>query len=227
LLTRKAQNYRMRACRLLTGLLLSLAAPLSACETALLLAIDVSNSVDEAEYRLQIDGLADALSDPEVADIIVGSQAALLVMQWSGTDRQEISLPWTRLTTPAAVAEFALATRLVPRAFRLSDTAPAEAMRFALDQFADVGDCERHVIDVSGDGTPNAGGDTRLAQREAERQGVTINGIAIESMGLAITGFYRRGIATTDGFVMTARGHREYPQAIREKLIRELARIVG
>jgi Ca-activated chloride channel family protein len=217
----------MRALLIGTIILLGQAGPAPACETALLLAIDVSNSVDEAEYRLQIDGLADALSDPEVVDIFVDTKATLLVMQWSGTDRQEISLPWTELTTRAAVADFALAARLVPRAFRLSDTAPAEAIRFGLAQFADVPGCERRVIDVSGDGTPNAGDDTRAVQAEAERQGVTVNGIAIESMGLAITGFYRSGIITTDGFVITARGHREYPRAIREKLIRELARVVG
>lgn len=211
----------------LTALLWTVVSPVMACETALILAIDVSNSVDEAEYRLQIDGLADALSDPAVVDIIVDTRATLLVMQWSGADRQEVSLPWTELTTRRAVADFALATRLVPRAFRLSDTAPAEAIRFALARFADVEGCARHVIDVSGDGTPNAGDDTRAVQAEAERQGVTINGIAIESMGLAITGFYRSGIITTDGFVITARGHRDYPAAIRVKLIRELARVVG
>lgn len=83
------------------------------------------------------------------------------------------------------------------------------------------------MIDVSGDGTQNAGDDTRAVQTEAERQGVTINGIASESVGLAITGFYQRGIITTDGFVITARSHREYPRAIREKLIRELARVIG
>ncbi len=201
--------------------------PAVACDTALLLAIDVSNSVDEGEYRLQIDGLADALADPAVIDAILDGQSVLSVMQWSGIDEQVMSFPWTTFADRAAVADFALAVRLTPRAFRLSDTAPAEAVLFALTQFATALDCGRDVIDVSGDGTPNSGSDTRPATNAAERQGVTINGIAIESMGMAITGFYQRGLITTDGFVITARGHRDYPQAIKAKLIRELSRVMG
>jgi Ca-activated chloride channel family protein len=96
-----------------------------------------------------------------------------------------------------------------------------------MDMFKGAPACKRNVIDVSGDGTPNAGSDTRIARNLAERQGITINGIAIESMGLAITGFFRRAIITRDGFVITARTHREYPDAIRRKIIRELSRVLG
>ena len=80
---------------------------------------------------------------------------------------------------------------------------------------------------VSGDGTPNGGSDTRAARNAAERAGVTINGIAIESMGLAITNFFRGAVITRNGFVMTARTHREYPQTIRAKILREISRILG
>jgi Ca-activated chloride channel homolog len=98
-------------------------------------------------------------------------------------------------------------------AFVLSDTAPGEAIHFALPLFDLVPDCKIRVIDVSGDGTPNSGSDTRSAHNLAERNGVTINGIAIESLGLAIINFYRGAIITRDGFVITARTHREYPAA--------------
>ncbi|WP_235866783.1 DUF1194 domain-containing protein [Salibaculum griseiflavum] len=198
-----------------------------ACETALLLTIDVSNSIDVAEYRLQVDGLADALLDAEITDVIVQGQSALAVVQWSGVDRQELSIPWTQLRSRTDVQTFAAQARAMPRAFVLSDTAPAEALDFALRQFADAPACDRRVIDVSGDGTPNSGSDPRPMVRAAERAGVTVNGIAIESMGLAITNFYRREIITRDGFVITARQHRDYPRAIREKLLRELSRILG
>ncbi|HKL69308.1 DUF1194 domain-containing protein [Salibaculum sp.] len=211
----------------LVSLFLCLAQPLSACETALMLTMDVSNSIDVAEYRLQVDGLADALLDREVMDVIVRGQSALAVMQWSGEGRQAVSIPWTRLRSRTDVRAFAAQARAMPRAFVLSDTAPGEALTFALRQFDSAPLCERRVIDVSGDGTPNAGGDTRPAVRAAERAGVTINGIAIESMGLAITNFYRGAVITRDGFVITARRHRDYPRAIREKLLRELSRILG
>ena len=203
------------------------AGPLPACQTALILAIDVSNSVDDAEYRLQVDGLYAALLAPEVTEALLRDQVALLVYQWSGRDRQVITQPWARMTDLAAVGDFALSVRGTERQIEMSDTAPAEAIMFALDQFAAVADCHRRVIDVSGDGTPNAGGDVRGARALAQSMGVTINGIAIESLGLAITGFYSRDVITTDGFVMTARTHREYPEAIRAKLIRELASPVG
>lgn len=210
-----------------TSLLIAFAQPIWACETALLLTIDVSNSIDVAEYRLQVDGLADALLDAEITDVIVRGQSALAVVQWSGVDRQELSIPWTRLRSRADVRTFAAQARAMPRAFVLSDTAPAEALDFALRQFADAPNCDRRVIDVSGDGTPNSGSAPRPMVRAAERAGITINGIAIESMGLAITNFYRREIITRDGFVITARQHRDYPRAIREKLLRELSRILG
>lgn len=201
--------------------------PASACDTALLLAMDVSNSVDVGEYRLQVDGLADALRDPEIAEKLVRGQMALAVVQWSGFDRQVMSLPWTRMRTALDVARFADQSRELPRAFILSNTAPAEALAFSLVQFRDVPDCKRKVIDVSGDGTPNAGSEVGPLRQRAERMGVTINGLAIESLGIAITNFYRRQLITRDGFVITARGHRDYPRAIRLKILREITKVLG
>lgn len=215
---------------LLRAALLALALPFGsarACETALLLAIDVSNSIDVAEYRLQTDGLADALRDPEIIDALVQGQVALAVVQWSGVDRQELTIPWERMTSPTDVELFSNRARVMPRAFVMSDTAPAEAITFSISQFDSVRDCRRHIIDVSGDGTANAGADVRRLRTEAERRGITINGIAIESMGLAITGFFQRAIITRDGFVITARGYRDYPDAIRTKILREVSRIFG
>ncbi|SEW12068.1 Ca-activated chloride channel family protein [Cognatiyoonia koreensis] len=209
---------------LVSGLI---AGPIAACDTALALTIDVSNSVDPGEYRLQVDGMADALQDPQIVDVMVQGEVAITVIQWSGVDRQTVSIPWTRIRTALDAEALATQARLVERAFVLSDTAPAEAIFYALEQFDDVPDCERHVIDVSGDGTPNSGSDVRVARAAAERAGVTINGIAIESMGLAITGFYNSSLVTRNGFVITARTHREYPEAIRMKLLRELARVFG
>lgn len=201
--------------------------PASACETALMLTIDVSNSVDPAEYRLQQEGLADALTDPDIIDALVRGRSAVAVVQWSGVDRQAVSIPWTRITAPADVARLENMARRMARAFVLSDTAPAEAVLFSLRNFGPVMDCARRVIDVSGDGTPNSGGDIGAARRQAERDGITINAIAIELMGVAITNFYREQVITRDGFVVTARMHRDYPRAIRVKILRELARVIG
>jgi Ca-activated chloride channel family protein len=198
-----------------------------ACETALLLAIDVSNSVDPGEYRLQVDGTADALLDPEVREAILLGEVMLSVVQWSGETDQELSIPWTTLRTEADIAAFSEQVRNMRRAFIQSNTAPGDAIRFALAQMGQVVHCTRRIIDISGDGAQNAGSGTPAARREAERLGVTINGIAIESIGVSITQFYLRSVVTRHGFVVTARRHIDYPRAIREKIKRELARVTG
>lgn len=208
-------------------LCLCLAQPAQACRTALILTMDVSQSVDRGEYRLQIDGLAAALRDPEVAEILVRDQVALSVIQWSGVDAQEVSLDWTQMVSPSHVQLFASAVERLPRAFVMSNTAPAEALRYALRHFDSGPNCARQVIDMSGDGTPNAGGEVRQMRRTAERSGITVNGLAIEGLGRAITNFYQRNVITADGFVETARGHRDYARAIRRKILREISSVFG
>ncbi len=197
------------------------------CDTALVLAIDVSNSVDPAEYRLQVDGLADALADPDIVAAALSGQVALTVLQWSAANQQAVTSSWTRIHSRDDLDSFAAQVRATPRAYTLGGTAPAEAINAALHLFEDVPDCRRKVIDVSGDGTPNDGDDVGPGRQLAEKKGVTINGIAIESLGLAISQFYARNLVTRDGFVITARAHRDYPRAIRIKILRELSRVVG
>jgi Ca-activated chloride channel family protein len=97
----------------------------------------------------------------------------------------------------------------------------------ALLHFDSGPDCARRVIDMSGDGTPNAGGDIGRFRRTAERSGVTVNGLAIEGLGRAITNYYQRNVITADGFVETARGHRDYARAIRRKILREISTVFG
>lgn len=206
---------------------LCLSQPAQACRTALILAMDVSQSVDPGEYRIQIDGLAAALRDPEIAEILVRDQVALSVIQWSGVDAQEVSLDWTQMFSPSHVQIFAAAVERLPRAFVMSNTAPAEALGMALRHFDTSPDCDRRIIDMSGDGTPNAGAEVSRVRRAAERAGVTVNGLAIEGLGRAITNFYQRHVITADGFVETARGHRDYARAIRRKILREISSVFG
>ena len=205
------------------------ASPALACETALLLSIDVSGSIDSGDYRLQTEGLTAALADPEVAEALVRGQVALAVVQWSGPSQQALVLPWQRMLDPGAVARFADSTASMPRAFKGSDTAVGEAIRFALSQFAPVADCQRRVIDISGDGQENAGFTDAKARSEAVAGGVTINAIAIEEAGQAIpiTSYYRGWVITPGGFVMTARGLQDYAETLRLKLLRELQDPVG
>ena len=216
---------------MLRALILALltALPARACETALLLAIDVSGSIDAADYRLQADGLATALTDPAVTEALVTGQVALAVLQWSGAGQQELTLPWQRMLDESAVTAFAARAAAMPRAFRGSDTAVGEAITAALAQFAAVPDCRRQVIDISGDGQENAGFTDARARAAAVVQGTMINAIAIEDPGPAfpITTYYRNRILTPGGFVVTARGLGDYAETLRLKLLRELAKPIG
>ena len=200
--------------------------PAQACSVALLLAIDVSNSIDPGEYRLQVDGLAEALRDPEVRDAMIANEVAVAVMQWSGRDRQEIVFPWARMRTEADVAALGDRAAQMPRAFVMSDTAVGEMMRFAMSQFDDVGDCDKRVVDVSGDGTDNAGTDPAAARVEAEALGVQFNALAIEGIGISISNFYARHVITRGGFVMTATGHSTYGETLKRKIRREVSRVM-
>lgn len=197
-----------------------------ACQTALLLAFDVSNSIDAREYRIQTHGLADALADPEIVESLVLGQVALSVVQWSGAGQHTVSLPWSRMFSPADIAAFATRVRDMKRVFHMSDTGVGDVIRFSLEQFADVPDCNRRVIDVSGDGPDNAGTLPSDARFLAERRGVQVNALAIEGMGLSVTNFYRRKVITRDGFVMTARGHKAYAKTLRNKIRRETSQVM-
>jgi len=203
------------------------AAPARGCDVALMLAVDVSGSIDSGEYRIQMDGTADALTDPAVAEAIVTGGIAIAMVQWSAGGMQALVLDWQR---PASLAEVrALATRLraIPRAFAGADTAVGEAIGFAAGQFGRVMECRRRVIDISGDGAQNAGLPLAGFRNAALRAGIEINAIAIESIGLSITEYYRRFVIGPGGFVMTARGHVDYPETIRRKILREIGQPLG
>jgi Ca-activated chloride channel family protein len=203
--------------------------PSLACETALLLSIDVSGSIDAGDYRLQTEGLAAALTDPEVAEALVKGQVALATVQWSGVDQQALVLPWQRMLSDPDVTRFAARAAAIPRAFSGSDTAVGQGLRFATAQFATVPDCRRKVIDISGDGQENAGFTDAKARSEALDAGLVINAIAIEEPGPAfpITSYFRNWIITPGGFVVSARGLQDYAETLRLKLLRELTKPIG
>lgn len=214
----------------LAALIIALATlPLRACETALLLAVDISGSIDAGEYAIQMQGLEIALNDPDVTAALVQGQVALAVVHWSGVGRQALVMPWQRMLTTSQVAAFARRAGSVPRAFNASDTAVGEAIGFSAAQFAAVRDCRRHVIDISGDGPENAGFTVIRERATALAQGIEINAIAIEEFGSAssVTNFYRRWVIGPTGFVVTARSVADYPATLRIKLLRELTRPVS
>ena len=212
-------------CVWMTLLACAFAGPALSCETALVLAVDVSGSISDNEYVLQINGIANALGDPDIVGALVEGQDALAIVQWSGDDLQTIALTWQRLTTADQVEAVAALIRALPRPWNTS-TSIGEAIRVSLAQFAEVPECHRHVIDVSGDGTENDGMTLPAARGEAEAAGVIVNGLAIEVGGgvSALTDYYRENVITPEGFVMTAKGIGDFPRVIHDKLLRELTK---
>lgn len=196
-----------------------------ACELALLLAVDVSGSIDAGEFSFQVQGLADGLEDGAVADALIQGQVALGVVQWSGAGEHEVSIAWRRMLSPRHVAAFASDVRDLRRRWSDSKTAIGDLLAFSGTLFDTVPDCRRKVVDISGDGQINAGEPTALARRALIAQGITINGIAIDRVGFSIARYFRTDIiGGQDAFVMPSRGYSDYPRSIREKLFREVIR---
>ena len=192
------------------------------CGLALILAVDVSGSVDRTEYRIQMEGLAAALRDGTVTDALVDQRAQVTLVQWSGTSRQEQTVPWTQMNRPDDVAQLADAVSDAPRRWRNYSTALGEALILSAGAFDAVPDCARRIVDVSGDGLSNEGAPPGAVHPMLKRRGVTVNALVIETDETDLTGyFYENVITGTGAFVVTAKGFEDYPAQIRRKLRRE------
>lgn len=206
------------------SLCLTATAPL-ACELALVLAVDVSGSVDRQEYDLQMQGLAAALRDGTVVDALLGQEAMVTLIQWTGSSRQRQTVPWTQIRTDADVAALAHRIENDPRVWRNYSTAIGEALIAAERSFADVPHCKRRVIDVSGDGISNEGVVPKARHPFLAEMNVTVNALAIETDDSDLTGWFYENLIRGEGaFVMTADGFTDYPEQIKRKLQRETAR---
>lgn len=208
---------------------LILAAPAaSACDIALMLAVDVSGSVDAREFRIQMDGLAAALTDRNVMAALVASEAEVALMQWTGTGRQSVVVNWTKITRADDVGAFAFQVSTAPRLWRDFSTAIGEAMTLAIPYFAVVDDCERFVIDISGDGISNEGAAPRDVWPALAAAGVTVNALVIEDTGFGLTDWFEANVITGAGaFAVTANSFDDYPEQIIRKLYRELTQPIA
>lgn len=194
------------------------------CETALLLAADVSGSVDAGEYQLQAEGLARALRAPQIREILIADQVALSLIHWSGPDQQAVVIDWVVIRNAAMAELFAARAEGAPRHFAASGTALGAALQAAGAQFARAPSCRRRVLDLSGDGMSNEGPAVGPARRALIAAGIEINALAIEEIGDAISAYYRAQLISRGGFVQKVQGFSDFARAIRLKLLRELTR---
>jgi Ca-activated chloride channel family protein len=213
----------MSLLRKITAALWVAAVPVQACDLALLLAVDVSGSVDGEEYRVQMDGLATALRDPVISEALVQAQAQLSLVQWTGTSRQSVTIPWTGIDGFAALERFAVAVESDPRVWRHYSTAIGEVLSVAVDLFAPVMHCHRRMIDLSGDGPSNEGISPTGVHARLRDAGIVVNALAIEESEPDLTAYFFENVIRGEGaFVVTAPGFADYPDRIRKKLLREV-----
>ncbi len=194
-----------------------------ACDIALALAVDISGSVDQEEFRLQMDGLADALRDGTVADALVRAQAQVMLVQWTGDHRQMVAVGWSKIRRFEDAVAFARKVEAAPRNRRNYSTAIGAALEFTVSQFHGVDECKRRVIDVSGDGSSNEGVEPASLRSQLWRDGFTVNALVIEGSEADLTAyFWENVIAGENAFVMTANGFEDYAERIKLKLLREV-----
>lgn len=201
-------------------------APALACALELILAVDISGSIDRDEFTLQTEGMAAAFEDPKLAEAIAHQDGGIVVTltQWSGATRQRQVTGWFHLTTPDTLGTFAQAIRNGGRQWRNYSTAIGEALAHAHK----VGEsapktCKRRVIDVSGDGVNNEGRDPRAVARALSAQGYTINALVIRGDSPDPVKYYRTHvIAGVGAFIEVAQNFEDYPRAILRKLLKEI-----
>nr|WP_254899135.1 DUF1194 domain-containing protein [Thalassococcus arenae] len=217
----------------MAGLLaLGLAGPAdAACRQALALGLDVSGSVDSLEYRLQADGLAAALENPDVQAALFsmpGAPVVLAVYEWSGPEAQRLLVGWTEIAGPEALAAVTARLRAADRGIGAFSTAIGSAKAFGAALLAERRDCWKRTLDLSGDGKSNTG----PRPQDVRPGGITVNGLVIgqpetggrEPPGVAELGAYFRAyvLEGDDAFLEIALGFEDFEAAMTRKLLREL-----
>ena len=196
------------------------------CRLALALAMDVSRSIDAADFVIQTEGLAQALEDAEVQRAILkgGGTVALAVYQWSGAGHQELLQDWVTVDGPEALDRVIWAVRAARRPEQRQLTALGEAMRYGVELLDRAPPCERQVLDMAGDGQNNEGIGITTLRKRVDFSGITVNGLAIGEHEQGLVRYFQTYVIGGPGaFVEVAERQIDFPAAIRRKLLRELS----
>ena len=206
------------------------------CRHALILALDVSASVTWKEYRMQQAGLAAALRDPEVVELILSDNEApiaITVFEWGGDRDQEMSVPWTLLDSLASIDQVAEQIQAHSSQRDTIRTAIGQALEFSKQQFEIGPDCLRRTIDVSTDGKNNVDPDPSVVYASGDFAEIIVNTLSIgESTDIAnalekneaLFVYHQTYINHGFGaFTIAAEGFEDYQAAMKRKLIRELS----
>jgi hypothetical protein len=199
----------------------------SEVDLELLLAVDVSPSVDAKEYGLQIHGLAAAIRHPDVVQAIelaAPMGVAMALMQWAGPDEQAVAVSWSLVRDQASADAFARKIVAVTRPATDGGTAIGDALLRGILLLAE-NDFEgaRQVIDISGDGRTNRGDSPAPVRAKAVSAGMTVNGLVILNEEQELSDYYlERVIGGSGAFVLEIDDFEDIAWAMRMKLIREI-----
>jgi hypothetical protein len=224
----------------LVGSVMTLAAGRSAkadtpVDLQLVLAVDVSRSIDEVEAELQRRGYIEALTNDRVIDAILSGEhrrIAVCYTEWAGTHYQVAVIDWSMIDGAAAARSFAEKLAEAPRTSQ-SWTAVGAALAFAGQRFDNSGySSRRHVIDISGDGRTNDGPPAELVRDKLVTQGIVINGLPVmmnrtnfgRPPDTGLDKYYEENVIGGPGsFMISAVNFEDFGRAVRTKLIREIS----
>jgi len=233
----------MRRLVALLSLALALVAPAARgaepVDMLLVLAADVSRSVTEPKFRLQREGAAAAISNPDVVKAMTSGpnrRIAVCFVEWATVGQQAVVVDWTVIESEAAARRFGDRLVEAPRSF-IGSTSISSAIDFSVRQLERAPfTAERRVIDVSGDGNNNSGRSVTDARDDALAKGITINALVIltplaESFRPEHTNppgglekyFQDNVIGGYGAFTVVAEGHEAFGRALTKKLIQEIA----
>jgi hypothetical protein len=232
---------RMLATLALFGLCLATAAPARAetVDVLLVLAADVSRSIDDGEFDLQRKGYARAMSDPRVIDAIVGGKnhgIAVTFVEWAGDQEEKTVVDWSVVRDEEGAGAVGAAILAAPRSF-LGRTSISGAIDYSVAQFGSApAQGVKRVIDISGDGNSNSGREVTQARDDAVAKGITVNGLAIinnaANPGFAfhthppggLPNYYKENvIGGTGAFLVVVENFGTFADAIVKKLVAEIA----
>ena len=239
----RQMTYATRLVVALLSLALTLAPPAARAaepvDLLLVLAADVSRSVTEAKFRLQREGAAAAISDPDVLKAITSGpnrRIAVCFVEWATVGMQNVVVDWTLIEDDASAHSFGDGLVEAPRSFAGS-TSISSAIDFSVSQLERAPfKSNRRVIDVSGDGNNNSGRPVTEARDDAIGKGITINGLVIltppgqsfrpehtDPPGGLEKYFQDNVIGGFGSFTVVAEGHEAFGRALTKKLIAEIA----
>ncbi|MDG1532723.1 MAG: DUF1194 domain-containing protein [Paracoccaceae bacterium] len=209
------------------------------CSQALVLALDISGSVNDVEYNQQLNGLAGALLAPEISDLILSTPetpVSVAVFEWSSADHQQLIQDWLIVDTPESLAQLANRIRAHRKNRVTLKTALGSAIEFANVLLSEKTHCWRRTIDISGDGKNNDGPEPLDVKIRLQNTGIIVNALVIADpketfyeypFGGKLIPYFKENVTFGPGaFVEEASGYKDYLNSMRRKLERELSPVI-